>query len=411
MKALTIQIGIFGRVNVGKSSLMNFITNQSVSIVSQIAGTTTDVVNKRMELNSLGPITLFDTAGIDDVSVLGKSRLEKTQKAFNASDIVLLMCEVGNFGNFEKEIIKNSKKNKTPCIIVIGKIDLKKPDNEFLEKLKKYSNHILLFSITMNENDRDNFLNALKKIIKKVLCYNYTDSSITLKNIIKKGDSVVLVVPIDLGAPLGKIIMPQIQTIRHILNLNAASYVMQDTEYEIALKNLKTFPVIVITDSQVVKQIALKTPLNVKLTTFSIIYAADKSDIIEMAKGAATLNNLCNSDEILIVESCTHHASADDIGRVKLCNWMKEYVGKNLKIKYVSGQDYLKDFKNYKIIIHCGGCTLNKKDMLSRVREAVEAKIPITNYGLAISVFHGVIERVLEIFPRALFAYKKALKN
>jgi [FeFe] hydrogenase H-cluster maturation GTPase HydF len=204
--------------------------------------------------------------------------------------------------------------------------------------------------------------------------------------------------------------MPQIQTIRHLLDLHAASYIVQDCEYEIALQNLKTLPVLVITDSQAIKQVSAKTPQNIKLTTFSIIYAADKSDIVEMARGAAALNNLKDGDKVLIAEGCTHHASSDDIGRVKLPKWIMEYSKKDLEIKYVSGQDYPKDLKDYKIIIHCGGCTLNRKGMLARLNRALETGIPMTNYGIAISVLNGVVEKVLEVFPEALLAYSTALK-
>jgi [FeFe] hydrogenase H-cluster maturation GTPase HydF len=409
VKALTIQIGIFGRTNVGKSSLMNFITNQKSSIVSEIAGTTTDVVWKQMELNPLGPVTLFDTAGIDDTSLLGVERIEKTKKTFDSSDIVILMCESGKFGNFERYIIKEAEKRKTPCIIVISKIDLKQPDKVFIESLKKYIHHILLFSsVTGN---RDDFLNSLKKVFLEILPENYIDNYLSLRNIIKKSDTIVLIMPIDLGAPRGKIIMPQVQTIRHLLDLHAASYTVQDCEYEIALQNLRTPPALVITDSQVIKQIAAKTPENIKLTTFSIIYAADKSDIVEMARGAAALSNLKDGDKVLIAEGCTHHASLDDIGRVKLPKWIREYSKKDLEIKYVSGQDYPKDLKGYKVIIHCGGCTLNRKGMLARLNRALETDIPMTNYGIAICVLNGVIEKVLEVFPEALLAYNTALKS
>jgi [FeFe] hydrogenase H-cluster maturation GTPase HydF len=408
MKALTVQIGIFGRTNVGKSSLMNFITNQNTSIVSEVAGTTTDVVYKQMELNPLGPITLFDTAGINDISVLGSARIEKTQRAFDSSDIVFLMCEADKFDEFEKNIIREADKRKTPCIIVVSKTDLHQPDDRFLEQLKKYSQYVLLFS-AVNGN-RDNFLNALKSILIEVIPDNYIENYLSLRSIVKKDDTVILVMPIDLGAPRGKIIMPQVQTVRHILDLNAASYTVQDTEYETALQNLKTPPAIVITDSQAIECVAAKTPDNIKLTTFSIIYAADKSDIVEMAKGAAILNKLADGDKILISEACTHHASADDIGRVKLPKWIREYSGKNLEINYVSGQDYPKDVSSYKVIIHCGGCTLNRKGMLARLNKVVESGVLITNYGIAISVFKGVIEKVLEVFPEALLAYKQALK-
>jgi [FeFe] hydrogenase H-cluster maturation GTPase HydF len=407
MKALTIQIGIFGRTNVGKSSLMNFMTNQNTSIVSKIAGTTTDVVHKQMELNPLGPITLFDTAGIDDHSVLGNARIEKTQNVIDFSDIIISMCEVDKFDEFEENIIKEAKKRKTPCIIVISKIDLKQPDTKFLEKLRKYTKYIMLFSsITSN---RDNFLNIIKKNLTEILHGNYTKNYLSLRSIIKKGDTVVLVVPIDLGAPYDKIIMPQIQTLRHILDLNAVSYTVQAAEYEIALQNLKTLPILTISDSQVIKQIAAKTPSNVKLTTFSIIYAADKSDIVEMAKGAAVLNRLVDGDKILISEACTHHASSDDIGRVKLPKWIREYSKKDLTIEHISGEDYPKDLTTYRIVIHCGGCTLNRKGMLARLNKTVEVGVAITNYGIAISVFQSVIEKVLEVFPQALASYKEAL--
>jgi [FeFe] hydrogenase H-cluster maturation GTPase HydF len=409
VKALTIQIGIFGRTNVGKSSLMNFMTNQKTSIVSEIAGTTTDVVWKQMELNPLGPITLFDTAGIDDTSLLGSERIEKTKRAFDSSDIVILMCESGKFEEFEENIIKEAEKRKTPCFIVVSKIDLKRPDDTFLKSLKKFTQHILLFSIVTG--NRDDFLNSLKRFLLEVLPDNYIENYLSLRKIVKKDDTVVLVMPIDLGAPRGKIIMPQVQTVRHILDLHAASYTVQDTEYEMALQNLKKPPVLVITDSQAIKQVSAKTPKNIKLTTFSIIYAADKSDIIEMARGAAALNNLKDGDKILIAEGCTHHATADDIGRVKLPKWIAEYSKKNVEIKYVSGQDYPKDLKDYKVIIHCGGCTLNRKGMLSRLNKALEAGIPITNYGISISVFNGVIEKVLEVFPEALSVYKTTLKS
>ncbi|MDR2425982.1 MAG: [FeFe] hydrogenase H-cluster maturation GTPase HydF [Endomicrobium sp.] len=409
MKALTVQIGIFGRTNVGKSSLMNFITTQYASIVSEIAGTTTDVVSKRMELNPLGPITLFDTAGLDDKSHLGEVRIEKAKRAFDSSDIVLLLCEADRFGNFEKNIIADAKKRKTPVIAVIGKTDLKKPDADFISEITKYTEHVLFFSsITSN---RDDFLNALKKILIETLPENYIENYLALRDIIKKGDTVILIMPIDLGAPKGKIIMPQIQTTRHILDLNACAYTVQDSEYETALNNLKAKPVLAITDSQAIKKVVSITPTDIKLTTFSTLYAADKSDIVEMSKGAASLNTLRDGDRVLIAEACTHHASSDDIGRVKLPRWIREFCGKNIKIRYVHGQDFPDDLDKYRVVIHCGGCTLNRKGMLARLNKAAVKNVPMTNYGIAISVMHGVIEKVLEVFPHALQAYKKELQN
>jgi [FeFe] hydrogenase H-cluster maturation GTPase HydF len=406
VKALTVQIGIFGRTNVGKSSLMNFITNQDTSIVSDMEGTTTDVVSKQMELNPLGPITLFDTAGIDDKSSLGEARIEKTKRVFDSCDVIILMCEINKFGTFEENVIKEAKSRKTPIIIVASKTDLQKPDKEFLTKLEIYSKYVLQFSNV--GSNRDSFLNNFKKILLEILPDNYIENYLALRNIIKKDDTVILVMPIDLGAPRGKIIMPQVQTLRHILDLHAASYTVQDIEYKTALKALKKPPVLVITDSQAIKTIAAKTPENIKLTTFSIIYAADKCDIIEMAKGAARIHSLQNGHKVLIAEACTHHASKDDIGRIKIPKWIREYTKKDLVVEYVSGQDYPQNLSKYSLIIHCGACTFNRKVMLARLNRAVQAGVPITNYGIAISVFAGVIEKVLEIFPESLLAYKRS---
>jgi [FeFe] hydrogenase H-cluster maturation GTPase HydF len=407
MKALTVQIGIFGRANAGKSSLMNFITMQQTSIVSEVAGTTTDVVWKQMELNPLGPVTLFDTAGIDDVSHLGAARIEKTKKAFDSSDIVLLLCEAGKFGDFELDIIKEADKRKTPSIIVAGKTDLTPPDDDFIKEIKKYTKHILFFS-SINSS-RDDFLNALKKIMLEVLPDNYIENYLALRNIVKKDDTVILIMPIDKGAPRGKIIMPQIQTTRHILDLNACAYTVQDTQYQTALDSIKVKPVIVITDSQAVKRVAAITPPDIKLTTFSTVYAADKSDIVEMAKGAAALQTLKDGDKVLIAEACTHHASTDDIGRVKLPRWLNEFTKGTVETSYIHGQDFTEDLSRYKVVIHCGGCTLNRKGMLARLSKAVDKGVPMTNYGLAISVMHGVIEKVLEVFPEALEAYRRQI--
>lgn len=406
MKALTVHIGIFGKTNSGKSSLMNLITDQQTSIVSEVAGTTTDLVYKQMEVNPLGSITFIDTAGIDDKSLIGGARLEKTQKAMDSSDIIILVCEAGNFDTFEENIISEAKKRDTPVIIAVNKIDIKKPDEDFLKRLKEHSRNIIQLS-AIDIKERDAFLNSFKNIIIDILPENYIENYISLRKIIKEDDTIVLVIPIDLGAPRGRLIMPQVQTIRNILDLNACAYAVKDTEYKTALKNLSVSPALVIADSQVVKKIAEKTPDNIKLTTFSTVFSADKADIIEMAKGAAKLKKLKKGDKVLIAEACTHHSSKDDIGRVKIPKWLKEYTGVDLEIDISSGQDYPKDLQKYKAIIHCGACTLNRKAMLARLNKSSEAGIPITNYGIAISVFQGVIEKVLEVFPEALKAYKK----
>ncbi|MCL1973073.1 MAG: [FeFe] hydrogenase H-cluster maturation GTPase HydF [Endomicrobia bacterium] len=408
MKALTIQIGIFGKINTGKSSLMNFITGQDASIVSEIAGTTTDLVYKQMELNPLGPVTLTDTAGIDDTSLLSGARIEKTTKALDASDIIILLCEADAFGEFEENIVKAAQKRATPLIAVIGKSDIKQASEQFKNNIRKFTPYVLEFSVKGN---RDVFLNELKRVLIEAVPENFIENFSALSRIIKSGETAVLAVPIDLGAPRGRLIMPQVQTIRSILDLNAIAYIVKNTEYKAALANLKNSPEIVITDSQIVKDIVKETPENIKVTTFSTLFSAEKGDIVEMAKGAAKLKNLKKGDKVLIAEACTHHASSDDIGRVKIPKWLKEYTGQDIDFEIVSGQNYPKDLNKYKAVIHCGACTLNRKAMLSRVNKAKEAGAAVTNYGIAISVFQGVIEKVLEVFPDALKAYNRQIKD
>ena len=407
MKALTIQIGIFGKINAGKSSFMNFVTDQKASVVSEVPGTTTDIVAKQMELNPLGPVTFFDTAGVDDFSDLGKARTENTQIALESSDVILLLCEADNFDKFERNIIKDAKKRKTPIIILISKTDLKKPSKQFIEKLNSYSRHIITFS-SVNSN-RDEILNDLKKALLELLPENFLENFSSLRGIVRKEDTVVLVAPIDSGAPRGRLIMPQVQTIRQILDLNACAYTVQDGEYKSALYNLRSIPSLVITDSQVVKKVSAETPSYVRLTTFSTIFAADKGDIVEMAKGAAVLKKLKAGDKVLIAEACSHHALTDDIGRVKIPQMLKEFSNKKIQITHACGKDFPKNLKSYKLVIHCGGCVLNRKGMLARMAKAKAEGVAITNYGIAIAVFNGVIEKVLEIFPQALNAYKNPI--
>jgi [FeFe] hydrogenase H-cluster maturation GTPase HydF len=404
MKALTLQIGIFGRANVGKSSLMNFITGQDVSIVSEIAGTTTDLVYKQMEMNPLGPVTLIDTAGIDDESKLGAARIERTNKALDFCDVIILLCGPGVFGEFEKSMLKEAQKRNTPVIIVSGKADILPPPEHFVSEIKKHSPYILDFSVN---GSRDIFLNKLKTVLVEAVPESFIENYSALRNILKSGETAVLVVPVDLGAPKGRLIMPQVQTIRSILDIGAAAYTVKNTEYEEALRQFKNPPAIVITDSQAVKEVVLKTPQNVRVTTFSTLFSAEKADIAEMAKGAAKLGNLKKGDKVLIAEACTHHASADDIGRVKIPKWLKEYTGQDVEFEVASGQDYPQDLHKYNAVIHCGACTLNRKAMLARTGKAKDAGVAVTNYGIAISVFQGVIEKVLEVFPEALEAYKK----
>lgn len=409
-KSLRLQIGLFGRTNVGKSSFLNLVAGQEVAITSPIPGTTTDVVEKTMELLPIGPVVFLDTAGMNDVSGLSGARLEKTRKIFDRSDIVLLITEPEMWTDYEDEIRKEALKRSVPLVSVVNKTDLGWPSENFLGMLKEKSSGMILCS-SLDFARRDECVNALKEQLLSVCPDDFLDPASLLGDLLPPGGLAVLIIPIDLEAPKGRLILPQVQTLREVLDNDASALVVKEREYRHALGNLKTPPDIVICDSQVVLKMVADTPPEVKCTTFSILFSRNKGDLAEMVKGVTAIDRLKSGDKVLIAEACSHHAIQDDIGRVKIPRWLRQYTGADLDVQSSAGRDYPVNLSEYKLIVHCGSCMLTRREMLSRIRKAREAGVPITNYGVCISFLQGVLERVLEPFPAALDVFRRNHKK
>ncbi|MCD6221911.1 [FeFe] hydrogenase H-cluster maturation GTPase HydF [bacterium] len=405
-KSLRLQIGIFGRTNVGKSSFLNLIVGQEVAITSSIPGTTTDVVEKSMELLPIGPVVFLDTAGLDDSSSLGEKRIKKTKKIFERADVIVLLTESEIWGEYENYIVEEAKKHSTPLIIAINKIDIKKPSSEFKNKLSKICENIIEVC-SLDWKNKDKYINEFKKHLIRICPKDFLHPPPLIGDLLPPGGVAVLIVPIDLQAPKGRLILPQVQTIRDILDSGASCLVVKEREYPFLLTKLKGYPDIVVCDSQVVLEMVANTPTNVKCTTFSILFARYKGDLIENVKGALTIERLKTGDKVLIAEACSHHPIEDDIGRVKIPRWLRQYIGGDIKIDVYAGRDYPESLKEYKLIIHCGGCMLTRREVLFRIQQAKEEGVPITNYGVCISFLQGVLERALSPFPFALETYRK----
>ncbi|TAL68667.1 MAG: [FeFe] hydrogenase H-cluster maturation GTPase HydF [Bacteroidetes bacterium] len=409
-KSLRLQIALFGRTNTGKSSFLNMIANQDVALTSPVPGTTTDVVEKSMELLPIGPVTFLDTAGIDDKSILSNIRIEKTMKIVDRAEIIVLICEPNIWTDYEENISDIANRLEIPIIIAINKIDIEKPTEEFRTKLKSKTGHILYCSCIDKPNS-NKYVNEFKKYLPEILPTEYTNPLPLIGDLVPQGSVSILIVPIDREAPKGRIILPQVQAIRDLLDSNSMSLVVKDTEYSLALKSLVQKPALVVCDSQVVNEMVAETPADVKCTTFSILFSRFKGDLLEEVRGAAEIKKLKAGDKILIAEACSHHPNEDDIGRVKIPRWLRQYIGYNIHIDYSAGRDYPANLNDYKLIIHCGGCMLTRNEKLVRIHKAKEAGVPITNYGITISVTQGVLERVLSPFPEALVVYKKEINN
>lgn len=393
LKSARLHIGIFGKTNAGKSSLLNRITNQEVSIVSDIAGTTTDIVEKSMELLPIGPVNFLDTAGINDRTALAAERIAKTMKILNRVDVAIIVCDYNGIDDYEKSLINNFKELNIPYIIVVNKTDLHEISNNKLQEIKNLCNEVLVTS-TIND---ENLVYRLKSLLVKVLPEDFVNSPKIVGDLIPEKSTVVLVTPIDKEAPKGRLILPQVQTLRDLLDSHCMSLVVKETELNEALKNLKTPPALVITDSQAFKQVDEIVPENIALTSFSILFARLKGDLQAFVRGAKAIDTLQDGDKILILESCTHHAIEDDIGRVKIPNLLKKKTGKNLIIEHRAGHDF-PDISGYKLIIHCGACMTNRREVLSRILIANSKGIPISNYGIVISYCLGILPRAMKIF-------------
>lgn len=393
LKSMRLHIGIFGKTNVGKSSLLNRITNQDVSIVSNIAGTTTDVVEKTMELLPIGPVNFLDTAGINDSTALSSERIEKTMKIINRTDVAIVVCDYNGIDDYERNLIEKFNELKIPFMIFINKTDEKYPSDSIIEDLKNYTKHILLSSVKTD----DLIVFKIKELLVKLLPEDFVNSPKIVGDLIPQGSTVILVIPIDKEAPKGRIILPQVQTLRDLLDNNCVSVVVKESELKSAIDNLKIAPSLVVTDSQAFKNVSEIVPENIPLTSFSILFARLKGDLDAFSQGAKAIEKLQDGDRVLILESCTHHAIEDDIGRVKIPNLLRKKTGKNLIIDNIAGHDF-PDISKYKLIIHCGACMTNRREVLSRILLASENNVPITNYGICISYCLGILPRALKIF-------------
>ncbi len=388
-------IVFLGRRNAGKSSLVNAIAGQSLSIVSEIPGTTTDPVSKSMELLPFGPVVLVDTAGYDDDSVLGIKRIEKTYKALSTADFVVLVIAADDTVSMEDiQQMDFLKKEKLSFLVVRSKSDLMSLPfaDETNAQLNLAPEYISIKDETSIESLKNKISVSIPEEIEPPLC----------SDLIRQGDIVILVTPIDLGAPKGRLILPQVQTIRESLDSSAVTIVVKDKELRAALAALNRNPALVICDSQAITRVAADTPIDVPLTTFSILMARYKGNLGIFVSGLKAFEQLKNGDKILIAESCTHHAQEDDIGKVKIPRWIRNHTKKQIGFEFSQGNDFPENVRDYKLIIHCGGCMLTRKAMLSRLKQASYQDIPIVNYGMIISYLHGAFPRAIEIFPEAM---------
>lgn len=396
-KSLRLQIALMGRVNSGKSSFLNLVTGQEAAITSDIAGTTTDVVEKNQELLPLGPVTWLDTAGFGDTTELGGERLAKTRKVFDRADIIILVLECDKIGEPEKFVLDEAEKRQTPVIKIFNKSDI--------------CMHCGDDGICVNSLDkggRDRVLTALKAELIKVVPEDFITPPPLLGDLVPPHGTVVMMIPLDFEAPKGRLIMPQVQAIRDALDYNQTVIMVKEDDYLSTLDNLKIPPDLVVCDSQVVDKMVAETPAGIKCTTFSTLFARLKGDIDKFVEGAAAIKSLRDGDKVLIAESCTHHAVEDDIGRVKIPNWLRKKTGKDLQIDHVSGHDFPDNLCEYKLVIQCGGCMNNRREILSRINKCETAGVAVTNYGICISELKGVLGRILEPFPQALQTYLTA---
>lgn len=388
-------IAIFGRRNSGKSSLINAITNQDIALVSSQKGTTTDPVYKSMEILPLGPVVVIDTAGIDDEGELGELRVKKTLRVLDKTDLaILLLDNENNDLSFEKEILNLIIKKGIPVIGVINKIDLSSPD------IKEFENQLKLKFLMVSAKTKEGINELKEQIAKKAETIDFEEPAI-IGDLINRYDVILHVVPIDKAAPKGRLILPQVQTIRDVLDHRGINIVVQDAELDEAIKMFRDKIKIVVTDSQAFGRIKKIVPDDIYLTSYSILYARYKGELTEMVKGAKKIKTLSNGDCVLISESCTHHRQKGDIGQDQIPKFLEELSGKKLEFEWSSGTTIPEDLSKYKMILHCGGCMINRKQMISRINKAKEQDIPIVNYGVFLGLKFDVLDRALDLFPQA----------
>ncbi len=386
-------ITITGRRNAGKSSLINALVGQQVAIVSEHAGTTTDPVAKQYELIPVGPVTLYDTAGLDDVGELGALRIKATQKVLWRSDMALFVTESADFTPEDLQILAMIERTKIPCVVVFNKCDTHVPSDSAKNYCKEKGFPYIAVSSVTGES-----IIELKELIIQHTPKYFTDESVIIGDLIQGGDVVMLVVPIDLAAPKGRLILPQVQVIRECLDNDAIALTVKDKEIEEAFSSLSKPPALVIADSQVILKVAGDVPDDVPLTTFSTAFARYKGDLDVMVQGVRAIDTLKNGDRVLIAEACSHHVQCDDIGRVKIPRWLTQYIGKEIHYDVVSGQDFPEDVSQYALVLHCGGCMITGMEFKRRIHQCIAEGIPVTNYGVVISKMHGVLDRIIKPF-------------
>lgn len=388
-------IGIFGRRNNGKSSLINALAGQEIAIVSDYAGTTTDPVKKSMEITGLGPVILIDTAGIDDVGELGEKRISKTKEALKTVDLAILVITNNTFGEEETKLISSFSDLAVPYFIIHNKSDISILNADLKEKIKNEFKSIVIDFSVLNLQNKELIIQSILKIMPESA---YRSQSL-IGDLISYGDTVLLITPIDIEAPEGRLILPQVQVIRDILDNDGIAVVCKEREVDTYIRRMEPKPKLVITDSQVFLKADASVPKDIPLTSFSIILARQKGDFENYIKGTPHLSKLKDGDRVLILESCTHHVSCDDIGRVKIPRWLTNFIGKNIEYEIVTGLSKLpRDIHEYAMVIQCGGCVLTRKQVINRLKPAVDAGIPVTNYGMAISYVHGIYDRAIAPF-------------
>jgi [FeFe] hydrogenase H-cluster maturation GTPase HydF len=391
-KSFRLHLGIFGRRNVGKSSLLNALTHQSTSIVSETAGTTTDPVEKPMELLPIGPVLWIDTAGIDDEGALGELRIQKTKSVLDRTEIGIIVAAANTpMSTFELDLLNALQNKSIPVIYVLNKIDIAPPLPETISKLKS-----LKIPYVMTDAISSHGITDLHNLLLKCVPDDFLMPPPIVTDLVPPESMIVLVVPVDKEAPKGRLILPQVQTIREILDAHLSCVVVQDTQLTDVLKRISPPPALVVTDSQAFAKVAQYVPKSIPLTSFSILFARQKADLEIMIEGTKTINNLKIGSHILIAESCTHHPIEEDIGTIKIPKLLQQFVGGELIFKHVRGHDFLTDDFNCNLVIHCGACMWNRREMLSRIMSCKNANIPITNYGLTIAYTLGIFDRVIQ---------------
>lgn len=388
-------IGIYGRRNNGKSSLINLLAGQDVAIVSDFAGTTTDPVKKSFEITGFGPVILIDTAGIDDIGELGQKRIDKTLESIKHIDLAILVTTNNTWGENEDLLVDEFSKSDTPFIVVHNKTDIEPATTTFKSSVEGKKHKGLVETSSNDKNCIDKLINAIKVAIPES---SYKTPTL-LGDLINYSDLVLLITPIDVEAPAGRLILPQVQAIRDILDNDAVAIVLKEREVDAFLRKTQIKPALAITDSQIFVKADASIPKDIPLTSFSILLARFKGDFDNYIKGTPKISELKNGDRILLLESCTHHTSCDDIGRVKIPRWISNFTGKQLEYNVVAGLDALpRDIKEYSLVIQCGGCMITRKQIINRLRPAIDAGIPVTNYGMAIAYVQGIYQRAIAPF-------------